>query len=61
MPPADIKKIRDRAALYLSDEVAASAGMSLTDLKQFVAHTYWPTDQQLAQLARRMKLTEKAQ
>ena len=48
--------IRARAELYLSPEVAACAHMSLHDLQQFIAGSYWPTDVQLQQLARRMRI-----
>ena len=52
-----LKQVRDRAWMYLSPEVAACAGMTLDQLKQFIAGTYFPTDAQLQALARRMRLT----
>ena len=42
---------------YLNPEVASYAGMTLHDLQQFIAGSYWPTDQQLLQLALRMRMT----
>ncbi|MGM4958195.1 hypothetical protein ACT4MK_19355 [Bradyrhizobium barranii] len=57
MSPAEIRRIQARAALYLSDEVAAVAGMSLDQFKQFsLGRQFAVTDQQLIALARRMGL-----
>ncbi|MET4273238.1 MULTISPECIES: hypothetical protein [unclassified Bradyrhizobium] len=57
MSPANICRIQARAALYLSDEVAAVAGMSLDQFKQFsLGRQFTATDQQLRALARRMGL-----
>jgi hypothetical protein len=55
----DAKKLRDRAWLYLSDEVAACAGMSLTNLQQFLMGRYEPTPEQLERLARRLNIQER--
>jgi len=52
----DLKRIRDRAVFYLSDEVAACAGMTLSELQQFAIGHYWPDEVQLRALARRMSL-----
>jgi hypothetical protein len=52
----NIKRIRDRTAHYLSDEVAASAGMSLAELQQFVAGNFHPNREQIEALARRLEL-----
>ncbi|WLB64664.1 hypothetical protein QIH96_05310 [Bradyrhizobium japonicum] len=57
MTSADIKRIRNRALLYLSQEVASVAGLSLADFQQFaLGKSYDISDQQLAALARRMGL-----
>jgi hypothetical protein len=52
----NIKRIRDRAMHYLTPDVAASAGMSLDQLKQFCAGNFHPDRAQIEQLARRMEL-----
>jgi hypothetical protein len=52
----NIKRIRDRTWHYLTADVAASAGMSLDQLKQFVAGGYRPNREQIEQLARRLEL-----
>jgi hypothetical protein len=57
MTSEDTKKIRDRTWYYLSDEVAAVAGLSLAGLQQFVAGTVTLDDEQLTRLARRMGMT----
>ena len=49
-----VKAVRDRARHYLSDEVAACAGLRLPELQQFVAGTVFLTETQLMMLARRM-------
>ena len=56
MTTRDIKVVRDRTRHYLSDEVAACAGLRLADLQAFVAGTFFPSEQALEKLARRMKL-----
>jgi hypothetical protein len=57
MTPADIKRLQKRASLYLSDEVAAVAGLDLDQLKQFsLGKIYALSDRQLTALARRMGL-----
>ena len=40
-----------RAPLYLSPEVGSYAQMSLTDMQQFIAGSYVPTDEQVRALA----------
>ena len=50
----DIKTIRARAAHYLSPDIAASVGLSLAQLQQFLAGTQRPSDEQLSRLAARM-------
>ena len=44
-------EVRERAWLYLSPEVAAAAGLSLTELQQFIAGTQALTDAQVQALA----------
>ena len=51
-----VQCIRACAMHYLSPEVASYANMSLHDMQQFIAGSYWPTDVQLQQLARRINL-----
>lgn len=55
----NIKEVRARARHYISDEVAASANMTVEKLQQFVAGTFFPTDEQLAQLKRRMHMDDR--
>ena len=56
----DEAAVRKRAWHYLSPEVAAWAGMTLDQLKQFVAGTLHPTPDQIHALAIRMQLYEPA-
>jgi hypothetical protein len=56
MNPREIQELRDRTMHYLSDDVAAFAGMNLDELQRFVSGTYHPNDQQLDALAKRMHL-----
>lgn len=51
-----VKEVLKRAHHYLSAEVAASAGMSLQQLQQFCSGTFFPTEDQLKWLARRVGL-----
>ena len=48
--------VRKQAVHYLSDEVAAVAGLSLQLLQQVVVYTQPLTDAQVLALARRMGL-----
>jgi hypothetical protein len=50
------QRVRSRAYLFLSDEVAGCAGMTLFELQRFLSSGYWPTERQLQQLARRMRI-----
>lgn len=50
------RRIRERAASFLSPEVAASASMSLAELMGFVNGSYHPSEGQLLKLARRLHL-----
>jgi len=52
----DVKRIRDRAAHYLSGEVASCIGISLGQLQQVVAGTQQLSDDQWRTLARRMRM-----
>jgi hypothetical protein len=52
----NVKRIRARAMHYLTPDVAASAGMSLTELQQFCAGSFHPNREQIEALARRMEL-----
>ena len=54
MTPGEINALRRRAAFYLSDEVAAVAGLTREQLQQFVAGMVWLSDRDLIALARRM-------
>jgi hypothetical protein len=49
-----IDQVRHRLPLYLTPEVGAAAGLSLDELRQIIAQTFVPTDEQLETLARRM-------
>jgi hypothetical protein len=51
-----LESIRARAMMYLSEEVASHAAMTLAEMQQLVAGTYFPSDQQRTALARRMRL-----
>jgi hypothetical protein len=57
MTNEQVRIIRKRAWHYLTPDVAACAGLTLDQMKQFTAHAYLPTDEQLLHLARRMGLT----
>ncbi|MGM4959830.1 hypothetical protein [Bradyrhizobium sp. 604_D8_N2_3] len=59
MNPAEIRRIRNRSVHFLSEEVAQYAGMTLDQLKQLSIGHYTPSDDQLRQLARRMRLDER--
>jgi hypothetical protein len=50
------QKVRKRAALHLTPEVAACGGMRLDELQQVVAGTYIMTADQVTSLARRMSI-----
>lgn len=52
-----LKAVRDRAWLSLSPQTAAAAGMTLSELQQFVAGSFHPTQEQLEALARVMRIT----
>ena len=52
----DVKAIRNRCWFYLSPEIASVAGLTVPDLEQFIGGHFFPTDAQLAALARRMGL-----
>jgi hypothetical protein len=52
----NIKRIRDRTWHYLTPDVAASAGPSLDQLKQFCTGAFHPNREQIEQLARRLEL-----
>lgn len=55
--PISLKQIRDRAWQFLSPQAAAAAGMSLAELQQFIAGNFHPNSDQLAQLAKAMRIT----
>ncbi|UQD70492.1 hypothetical protein JEY40_31715 [Bradyrhizobium japonicum] len=46
--------MRDRAWHFIDADIAASAGLTLAQLQQFVAGSFTPTQEQLEQLARRI-------
>jgi hypothetical protein len=52
----DIAAIRKRAWHYLEPSVAGCAGMTLDQLKQFVAGTYHPEPDVFRRLANRMAM-----
>ena len=55
----NVKSVRDRAHHYLTPDVAAVAGMTLQQFQQFVAGTVTPTEEQLRNLARRVRVEER--
>lgn len=50
------QKVRERAWHYLEPSVTACGGMTLSQLQQFVAGTFFPNPEQLQGLARRMQV-----
>lgn len=56
----NIRFIRKMAYHYISPTTAQAANMTLHELQQFVAGSFFPTDEQLAALARRMNIEEAA-
>jgi hypothetical protein len=51
-----LQQVRKPMPMYLNPSVAACAGLRLEDLQQIVAGVFYPTDEQLRALARRMQI-----
>ena len=49
-------KVRHRVWQFISPEVAACAGLTIFDLQRFISGTFFPTDDQVQRLARRMQV-----
>ena len=58
MPQIDIATIRARLPHYLSEEIAASAGLTLRELQQVIAGAVPLQQWQLDALARRMGVSQ---
>jgi hypothetical protein len=56
--PISIEAVRKHLPHYLSDEVGASAGLTLAQLQQVIAGTVFPEQWQLDALGHRMHITE---
>ena len=50
----NVNVLRRLSYHYLSHGVASAAGMTLDNMRQFIAGTYHPTDEQLEALNRRI-------
>ena len=51
-----VDEVRRATWHHLEPNIAASADMKLAELQQFIAGTYVPSNEQIAQLARAMGL-----